>query len=287
MSVGGNSQPAGQTTNTTAPLPYMYPYIGTALSQAGGLLASGGPQYYPGQEVAGFNPTQQKAMTGIVNAGMNGSPALTAAQGFDQTLLDSGGGRNPYLDQMYSQAAGQTQNQLTGEFAGMGRNPSASEPLRAEQLNNLATSLYGGQYQNDMQDALAAGKQAQSLYDTRLQGLNAAEGVGQQVQNLSQNLIDASRNAYNYDQNLPWQQLQQYEGLLRGVQPGTASSTPYFTNPMANALGMGLGAEKLYNGMGGKSGNGGIGTTNIDSSPWAPDSTPTPMLSPTNYFGGQ
>ena len=224
MSMG--TQQTGSTTSTQAPPAYMYPYIGSGLGQASSLLQTGGPQFYPGQQVAGFNPTQQKAMTGIVNAGMKGSPALTAAQGFDQTLLDSGGGSNPYLDQMYSQAAGQTQNQLTGEFAGMGRNASASAPLRAEQLNNLATSMYGGQYQNDMQDALAAGNQAQSLYDTRLQGLNAAEGVGQQVQNQSQKLIDASKNAYTYNQNLPWQNLQSYEGLLSGLQSGQSKTDP-------------------------------------------------------------
>lgn len=233
MSMG--AQQTGSTTSTQAPPAYMYPYIGSALGQAGNLLQTGGPQYYPGQQVASFNPTQQKAMTGIVNAGMNGSPALTAAQGFDQTLLDSGGGGNPYLDQMYSQAAGQTQNQLTGEFAGMGRNASASAPLRAEQLNNLATSMYGDQYQNDMQDALAAGNQAQNLYDTRLQGLNAAEGVGQQVQNQSQNLINASQNAYNYNQNLPWQNLQSYEGLLRGLQQGQSQTNPIMTSTAQEA----------------------------------------------------
>jgi hypothetical protein len=235
---GGGAQQSGNSTSTQGPLPFMYPYVGTALGQAGNLLKSGGPQYYTGQQVAGFNPTQQKAMRGIVNAGMNGSPALTAAQGFDQTLLQSGGGSNPYLDQMYGQAAGSTQNQLSSEFSGMGRNAAASQPLRAEQLNNLATSLYGGQYQNNIQNALAAGNQAQSLYGTQLQGLQAAEGVGQQVQNQSQSLIDASRNAFNYNQNLPWQTAQSFEGLLSGLQPGQSQTSPVYNNPTANAAGL-------------------------------------------------
>lgn len=230
MSMGG--QATGNTTSTQTPPAYMYPYIGTALGQAGNLLQTGGPQYYPGQEVASFNPVQQKAMQGIVNTGMKGTPALSAAQGFDKTLLN-GGGRNPYLDPMYAQAAGATQNQLSSEFAGMGRNVAESQPLRAEQLNNLATSLYGGQYQNSMQDALLAGDQAQSLYDTRLQGLDAAQGIGQQIQNQSQGLIDGSKNAYDYNQNLPWQNVQSYEGLLSGLQPGQSQTSPM--NPAANA----------------------------------------------------
>src|SRR6185312_15142158 len=93
----------------------------------------------------------------------------------------------------------------------------------------------GGQYQNDMQDALAAGNQAQSLYDTRLQGLNAAEGVGQQVQNQSQNLMDASKNAYTYNQNLPWQNLRSYEQLLSGLQGGKSQTNPITSDPVQNA----------------------------------------------------
>jgi hypothetical protein len=176
---------------------------------------------------------------------------LTAAQGFDQTLLQSGGGSNPYLDQMYKQAAGTTQNQLTGEFAGMGRNASASEPLRAEQLNNLATSLYGGQYQNNMQNALAAGDQAQRLYDTRLRGLQAAQGVGQQVQNQSQNMIDASRNAYNYNQNLPWQNMQSLMGLIDSMSKTGQSSG---SGNLGNDLAMLQSLSSIYKNFGGGSG---------------------------------
>lgn len=256
------AQQGGTTTTTQAPYAPYQPYIGTALGQAANLLRSGGPQYYPGQQVAGFNPTQQRAMSGIVSLGMHGTPAMTAAQDFDQTLLQSGGGSNPYLDQMYKQAAGTTQNQLSGEFAGMGRNAAASQPLRAEQLGNLATSMYGGQYQNDIQNALAAGNQAQSLYGTQLQGLQAAAGVGQQAQNQSQRLIDASKAAYDYNQNLPYQNLARFAGLLGGFTSGAGQTVnPYMTNPSANLLTSALGAQQLYNGMGNKPSQGDSGSS--------------------------
>jgi hypothetical protein len=242
----------GSSSGAPAIPSYLAPYYGTALGQAGNLFQSGGPQYYTGQQVASFNPTQQNAMKKIVSTGMNGSPALTAAQGFDQTLLQSGGGSNPYLDQMYGQAAGATQNQLSSEFAGMGRNASASEPLRAEQLNNLATSMYGGQYQNDMQNALAAGNQAQSLYDTRLQGLQAAGGVGQQVQDQSQKMIDASKSGYNYNQNLPYQDWQTFMSML-GSMPGQTGSGSGGGNQMGNDLSMLQSLSSIYKNFGGGS----------------------------------
>lgn len=249
----GGQTPAGQTTTTTTPPSYMYPYIGTALSQAGSLLGSNGPQYYPGQTVAGFSQPQQDAMSGIVNLGLNGTPALTREGNMDMALMKGSG--NPYENAMFQQAAGATQNQLTGEFAGMGRNAAESQPLRAEQLNNLATSLYGGQYQNDVANALNAGNQAQSAYGTQLQGLQAAEGVGQQVQNLAQQQMNANQQQYNYYQRLPYQQLQQYEQFMQGVNPGSQSSSPYFTNPLANTLGTALAVEQLYKGFQGSGQN--------------------------------
>ncbi|HEY3645497.1 MAG TPA: hypothetical protein VGM16_09175 [Gammaproteobacteria bacterium] len=232
MSGGGSASGAASIP------PYLQPFYGTALGQAANLLQSGGPQYYTGQQVAGFNPTQQNAMRKMVNTGMNGSPALSAAQGFDQTLLQSGGGSNPYLDQMYGQAAGATQNQLSSEFAGMGRNASASEPLRAEQLKNLATSMYGGQYQNNIQNALAAGNQAQGLYGTKLQGLQTAAGVGQQVQDQSQKMIDASKGAYDYNQNLPYQNWQSFMSMLGGIPGQGGGATGSGGNSMSNDLAM-------------------------------------------------
>lgn len=230
----GGQAPAGQATTTQTQPSYMYPYIGTALSQAGSLLGSNGPQYYPGQTVAGFSDPQQQAFAGLTN--------------IDTGLMQGSG--NPYEDAMFHQAAGATQNQLSGEFAGMGRNAAASEPLRAEQLNNLATSFYGNNYQNDVNNAMNAG---QNLL-----------GVGNQVQQEAQNQINANVAKYNYYQQLPYQQLQQYEQFLQGVNPGQQTSTPYFTNPTANALGMALAAQKLYQGYQGKGGSSGGGGGGVD-----------------------
>lgn len=247
--MSGGAQQAGTTTSTQAPPAYMYPYIGTALGQAGNLLATGGPQYYPGQQVAAFNPTQQAAMQKTVTTGLNGSPALTAAQGFDTTLLNSGGGSNPYLDAMFKQAAGATQGQLESEFGGAGRNVDAAAPLQAQTDTNLATQIYGNAYQNDIQNALQAGNQAQNLYQTKLGGEQAALGVGNQVQGQSQALIDSSKQAYGYNQNLPWQNLSMYEQMVGGVQPGMSQSNPYFNNPTANLLGEGAMGASIYSAL--------------------------------------
>jgi hypothetical protein len=269
MSMG--AQQAGTTTQTNLPPNYMLPYIGTGLTQAGQLLASGGPQFYPGNQVADLNPLQEQAFSGIQGMA-GGTPALNAANNFDTGLLDgqmnpqmqaaatalSGfqpGAGNPYLDATFQHAAGQVQKQYNSEFGQAGRNVEASVPMQMEANNNLANQIYGGAYQQDQNRALQAAQSlgnlglggldaqlrglsgAESLFNTGLGGYQALGGVGGQIQNQAQNLINADRQKFNYYQNLPWQNLGQYANLLGSFQTGQQTQTPYYTNPMAGALG--------------------------------------------------
>ncbi len=212
MSIGG--QQLGSTTTSGMPAGYMQPYYGTALSYAGNLLNSPGPQYYPGQTVAGFSKPQEQAFRRM--------------QRVDNQLISGSG--NPYEDAMFQQAAGATQNQLASEFAGSGRNVEASEPLRAEQLNNLATQIYGGQYQNDVNNAFMAG--------------NNLLGIGNQVQGQAQRLIDANKAKYDYYQNLPNQQLSAFLSAIGALQPGSIQTST--KDPLTALMDAGANAEKLY-----------------------------------------
>ena len=294
MNGGKGAQQAGTTTSTQTLPPWMMPYVGTAMGQAGNLLQQGGPNFYPDSTVAGFNPVQEQAFGNI--QGLAGSNPFGAATRFNNNLLKGnfsgpeaqleamgqGGATNPYLDAMFEQAAGATQNQLSSEFAGSGRNTTAAMPLRDEQLNNLATSMYGGAYDADQSRALAANQElaglqqgavgnAQNLVGARL-GLNSAlAGVGSQVQDQSQKLMDASQAAYNYNQQQPYKNLGQFESFLTAFNPGSQTSSPYFTNPTASLLSNGLAAEQLYNGYnGGSKGGKGGSTTPASSTPYIP-----------------
>ena len=269
------SQPAGSTTTTQTPPSYMYPYIGTALGQASSLLGSYGPQYYPSQQTAGFSAPQQAAMSGITALAKNGTTAGNAGMNFDANLLNGnfsgpqatlaqmgqGGVTNPILNSMFQQAAGQVQNQLQSEYGNAGRNISASAPMMGQTLDKLATNIYGGAYAQDQANALAANQALGNEQQDALEmvpGLNNMQfgnlgqemNVGGMVQNQAQNLINANMTKYNYYQLLPYQQLQQYEQYLSGVQPGSQQTNPYFNNPTANGLNTALGLQQLYNGMG-------------------------------------
>jgi hypothetical protein len=145
---------------------------------------------------------------------------------------------NPYLNQTFNQAADQTQNRLSSEFAGAGSNVQNSAPVRSDELNNLATGIYGQNYQderNRQQQTLGMAPQTQGL---GYNDINALFSGGQQVQQLGQQYANA-----------PSQWLQQY---LQQVSPGLGqqSTTPQFYNQGAGALGGALAGSSLFSGSG-------------------------------------
>jgi hypothetical protein len=106
------------------------------------------------------NPYQEAGNQIAYNRAVGGDPTIDAARGYVQNSLAGGFlNSNPYLDQTFNRAAQATQGQLASQFAGAGRNVDQSQGLRAQQLNDLASQIYGGNYANErnlMQGTLAA-----------------------------------------------------------------------------------------------------------------------------------
>ncbi len=219
-----------QTQTQQAPS-WQVPYQQEGLNQS---LA----QYQnPGNLVAPFAPQQEQAISGVTNLTQNGGPATQqAASNFVTNTLNNGPTSNPYLGQMFNQAAQATQNQLASQFAGSGRNVDQSQALAGQQLNNLATDIYGGAYNTGVQQQLGALQMANPVTQQAYQNYGNLFGAGQNVQNLAQQYIQAPQNSLN-------QYLSRTNGALG--QTGTF-------NPACNA---GAGA------LGGALAGGGLGQT--------------------------
>lgn len=69
--------------------------------------------------------------------------------------------------------------------------------------------------------------------------LNALAGAGGLLQGQSQNQINAAMNQWNYNQNLPYQNLATYENMINSLSHGntTTSTQPVYQNQAGNALG--------------------------------------------------
>jgi hypothetical protein len=256
--------------------------------------------------VVGFSPETEQALGMTQTRATSGSAVMNNANQFANNTLGGvpsmfGGGVNPYaantygsagnpmLDRQFGQAANQTQTRLQSEFAGGGRNLAAARPARAEELNNLATNIYGGAYENDANRGLSAHLQSQQIgaqgYEAERNRYASELGRNQSAQLgvlgmapslANQDYADIDRLAqvgatredltgrqyqdqaarWDFGQNAPGTALDQYLSRLQGY-PGAvgSTSTPIYQNRMAGALGgagMGydIGSQFGYGGWG-------------------------------------
>src|SRR6185312_16322503 len=177
MSKDGNTPT--QTTNATGPsfaLPFQEYGLGQAQAQYQGVNS-------PQQLVAGFSQPQNQAISGIQQLATN-NHTLGAAQNYTQSVLNGSPANNPYLNSEFNQAANTVQNRLESEFAGAGRNVIGSAPVQADELNNLATQLYGGAYNTGVQQQENAAALAPNVTNAQLGLQQGLFGAGQQIQNL-------------------------------------------------------------------------------------------------------
>jgi hypothetical protein len=179
--------------------------------------------------------------TALQNSGLSalqsatGSNSIgTAGQGY-YNELENGSLLNPATNSSLQGLAQlsdqQIQNNLSSEFAGSGRNIEGSAPIQASQMATVASNIYGGAYNNTLNNMTSGLGQASQLEGENLMPSEAAlSGAGSQLSN--------------------------YAGLL-GAMPGGTSSTPVYTNTGANILGGGLLGADLGSLLG--SGNTGYG----------------------------
>lgn len=247
------AKPSSTTTSTTTAEPpsYQLPYLQRGLGYAQGMLNQGAPQQYQGSTVVPFSQQTQQAMQGIQQRAMAGSPMVRAAQNYVTRNLNApnpyGNATNPYLDQMFGQAARATQGQLASEYARSGRNVGASAPVRADQLNNLATSIYGGAYDAERNRGLQYSGQQQGLL-AQAPGLAAQDyldlgqlqGVGSQVEDLAGRYQQDAKARFDYEQQAPQFLLDQYLGRVRGTDYGSSQATRQ-TAPGGSRIAGGLG----------------------------------------------
>jgi hypothetical protein len=204
---------------TTQPPAFQLPYLQYGLGQAKSL-------YDQGSQTVPFSQYSEQALAGTAQRAAGGSPLVGAAQNYAQQSLQGGFlGSNPYLDQTFEQARLATQGGLSSEFARSGRNVGASEGLRSQQLNDLATKIYGGNYANERALQQGVLGQATGLANQDYVDLAQLRGVGSDIEGLARE-----------QQQAPQQALDQYLGRVSG-NFGSTSSQPLYRNSGSAALG--------------------------------------------------
>lgn len=237
---GGQQQmPSTVTTNPWGP---QQPYLTDIFGQAQKLYQQGGPQIYPNSTVSPLTSYQNQGINAQANLAQN--PQTTqAATGYLNNVLNGnylygGQGFNAALN-----AANQQIQPMIGSlFEGHGRYGSGAQGAQtAQQLGDVFAGMYGQERANQQQ-ALGLAPQVQGMgYNDASQLFNAGSAQQSQAQN---ELTDVA-NRYNYQQQLPYQNLSQYASTIYGAPSFPSTTTPYYRNTAAGALGGALGGAQL------------------------------------------
>ena len=262
------------TTTTSQIDPTIQPYLGYGLQQAQQLYQGGGPQYYGGPTYVAPSTTTQTGLQALEARASLGNPLLQSAQNQLQNTVSGGFlGGNPFFQGAFQPAARAAETQfkttlgdiaskssLAGRYGSgaMGSLQDRATGQFGQQLANTAGQLayqnYADERNRQQQATMAAPQMAQADYQdiqNMLQAGQLREGYqGQQMQG------DIAK--FNFLQNQPQQNLQNYLSLVYGNPLGrVASSTTsgtQDTSTLQNVLGLAAVGGGLYKNLGGQQG---------------------------------
>ena len=245
MSKGGGGSTTSTQTQKNEPWGPAQPYLKGALSDTANWYSSPyGRNPYPGSTVVPFSPYTEQGLGMAANRAIQGSAVQQGAnQQLGKTINGDYLNSNPYLDQTFDLAAGKVRNQLDSQFNSHGTyGGSLHQGAMADNMGDLATKIYGGNYeqerQRQMQGMLFAPQMAEADYNDS----QRLAQVGQSYEGQAGKNLQDSMNRYNFFQNAPYARLQQLSGLvnptasLGGTSTGTASQ-PNNSNGFGQLLG--------------------------------------------------
>ena len=277
---GGGSSGGGSSSGTQVSIAREAPEVESrklALYDQAAELAKS-PVGIPAFQVAAPSALQQSGFTQAGQTGM-GAPTTTAGIGsILQSLQTAQAGPNinqflnpyqQYVTDEISRQGQMAQNQLSAQAIGSGAFGGAREGIQRAELQratqaNIGQSLAGGfgqalgaaQQQQAMQTQAgmqggqllgALGGQQQAMQQADIASLLQAGGIQQQ---LGQQALEASRATEMSRAYEPYQRLEFLKGIMTNLptsQSAVTATTAPGSNPLAQAVGTGIGAYAAYN----------------------------------------
>ena len=264
--MNSGTSPVGQTTSVQRSDPWsgVQPFLERQYAEANRLYNTGGPQFYPFSTVTPFARQTEAALTGMENRATQGSPLLQAGQqqmgstiagaGFDQFAPAVSGApgfqaiargdylqpeTNPYLAATYDQAADRVREQVGQSFGGHGFGGTTHQEILGRNLGNLATNLYGQNFQQERaRQAAALGQQygaglgqygaergrqfaatqgAPMYSQAGYQDLDRLAGVGATRESLGEAQLADAVQRFNFQQQAPFQNLARFQAGTSGT----------------------------------------------------------------------
>jgi hypothetical protein len=238
----GGSSGTVNTTSTSSPWGPQQPFLQNVFQGAQNLYNQGP---YSGPFIGQQSPFTSQYQNLAAQKSLD--PNSLTAQGQNQLSATISGqylnpSSNPYLGAYVNDALGQVNSQFTGMYggaAGNNINNSGFQEGLARTLSNTALPIYANAYNQERTNQLNASQAAPGMDYANLTGIQAA-GASQDAR--SQAEAQAQQQAYMS----PWSNLANYRNAVSGAYGGSQTGqTPYYTNPLGNILGAGIGATAL------------------------------------------
>lgn len=245
------SQERTQTTVTQVD-PTIQPYLKGGLAEAERLYGQPA-EYFSGATYISPSQATEAALLAQRNRATQGNVLNPAAQ--QQQLGTIGGaylGGNPFFEGAFqgaAQAAGREYNQAVnqalsnasraGRFGSGAMNTAlgSANMAFANALSNTAGDLAYRNYATERAMQNAAAQNAPQLAMSDYADINQLMQAGQTQESYQQAALEDAINRWNYYQNLPQNQLQQYMSYVFGSPQGSVQSTPIYRNVGGSILG--------------------------------------------------
>ena len=291
------------TTTTSSIDPTIQPYLQYGLQQAQEAFQGGGPQYYGGQTYVSPSTTTQTGLQALEARASLGNPLLQSAQNqLQNTVSGNFLGGNPFFQGAFQPAAQAAETQfkqtlgdisskasLAGRYGSgaMGQLQDRATGAFGQQLANTAGQLAYQNYADERNRQQQATMAAPAMSSADYQDIQNMLQAGQIREGYQGQQLGADIQKFNFLQNQPQQNLQNYLSLVYGNPLGrVASSTTSGTadtSTLQNALGLAAVGGGLYKNLGGSTG---IGNLWNSASNWLSGS-PNVALNPASgeYMG--
>jgi hypothetical protein len=172
--MGGKS--GGDTTTVQKADPWVeqQPYLKDIYSQAQGWYNTPGPHFFPEATNVPFSNQSELGLQMMQDRAQYGSPVNQTAQ--NQLSQTNAGGflnSNPWLDRTYEMGARAVMPGINATFGGANRTGSNAHTTALGQgLGDLATGIYGGNYQQERGRQLQAASLSPALAGTDYQDMS-------------------------------------------------------------------------------------------------------------------
>jgi hypothetical protein len=220
------------TTTTSQVDPAIAPYLNYGLEQATKLYQGGGPQYYTGETFVAPSQTTQAGLQALETRALAGNPLTSEAQ---QQLRGTIGGAylsgNPFFQGAFAPAAQAAQSQfqqtlgdigskasLAGRYGSgaMGNLQDRASGQYAQALTNTAGQLAYQNYADERAKQQAATMAAPQMSAADYQDIQQLLQAGQLREGYQGQQLGADIQRFNFLQNQPQQNLQNYMSLVYG-----------------------------------------------------------------------